>query len=65
MIIEINEEERKLLIKYLKDGLIYSRESYRPQCQQLLEKFAQEDDYIEKFIEALIKENEEGGIRFN
>lgn len=59
MTIKITEEERQLLIKYLKYGLVYSREAYKPQCQSLLEKFAKEDDYIEKFIEASKKEKGE------
>lgn len=58
MTIEISEEERKLLLNYLQFGLIYSRSSYKPQDQELLMKFAREDDYIEKFIQALEKRKE-------
>lgn len=59
MTIEINEEQRKLIIKYLKWGLVYSKEACTPQSQEILMKFAKENDYIEQFVQALEKENED------
>ena len=59
IIIQINEEERKLLIQYLKYGVIYSKSVCKSQCQEILQKFARQDDYIERFIEAINKEEEQ------
>lgn len=59
MTITITEEERKLLLEYLKDGLAYSRSCCKVQEQNLLKKLGEEEEYIAKFIEALEKRKEE------